>query len=298
MITETMVRPNKQTLEELYLDKRLSCQSIAKLHNCALGTIRNHLLKYGIPIRSRSEAAIGKHCVATNLTPDQLSHLYRDEGYSQQDIAHQVSAHEDTIRSRMKEWGIPVRPKTAPRTERHSAKRSATITRKNLKTLEQIKDLPQRKFEVTPDYIVGLTDSEGSFSIYIDFRWNPPIPQCEFSVSNTHELTLHMVKDFLGFGFVYPDGHRRDGYTRKACYNYCVHGIRKQVELAKFFLEHPLSIKQSAFKAWLRVLTLIAENKHVTDEGLREIIYLKETMNRRPLNAYFRKHNQSCKIST
>ncbi|GAI88553.1 unnamed protein product [marine sediment metagenome] len=45
----------------------------------------------------------------------------------------------------MKEWGIPVRPKTTPRTERHSAKRTATITQKNLKTLEQIKDLPQRE---------------------------------------------------------------------------------------------------------------------------------------------------------
>lgn len=276
MITEATI--SSQTLDDEYLKQRLSCQSIAKLHNCALGTIRNHLFKYGIPIRSRSEAAIGKYCVATKLTPDQLLHLYWDEGYSQQDIAYQVGVHEDTIRSRMKEWGIPVRPKATPRTERHSAKRTATITQKNLKKLEQIKDLPQRGFGLTPDYIVGLADGEGSFSIYIDFRWNPPIPQCEFSISNTHKLTLHMVKDFFGFGSVCPGGHTR----RNVCYNYRVQGIRKQVELAKFFLEHPLSIKQSAFKAWLRVLTLIAENKHVTEEGLREIIFLKENMNRRP----------------
>ncbi|GAI37703.1 unnamed protein product, partial [marine sediment metagenome] len=262
----TEARVSKETLEDEYLKQRLSLQAMAKVRHCSYRTIRRHLTNCCIPVRTISEASQGKHLIISELTPEELSSFYYEKGYSQIDIAEQFGVHEDTIRSRMKEYGIITRPKSAPRTRKHIEKRTATITARKLKVLEQIKGLSQRDFELTPDYIVGLTDGEGCFSIYIDFRWNPPVPQCEFNISNKNRQTLHMIKGFFGFGSVCPSGNR----ARTTCYQYTVGGITKQIALAKFFLEHPLSIRKQAFRAWLRVLNLIAENKHITEEGLRE----------------------------
>lgn len=278
-ISEATVRPDKQILQELYLDKRLSCHEIAEVYGVNYSVVRNLACKYGISLRSRSEAMIGHHRVGLNLTPDLLSDLYWKEGLSQEDIADKFGVGRDVIFQRMREWDIPRRPSgTLITNQRQKAKRRIAQAQRKLKIFLAMDFPPEKQFNLTPDYIVGLTDGEGCFSIYIDFDATPPVPCCDFSLSNTFREVVYQLKSYFGFGNVCPGAKR---IRCKPIYTYYIHNFKDQLKLAKFFLEYPLSIKQSTFKAWFRTLTLIAEHKHVTEEGLREIIFLKENMNRR-----------------
>jgi len=55
MKTKKLYR-NKEWLEGKYIEKQLSTYQIGKLYNCSYATIRNWLIKFNIPIRSKNEA--------------------------------------------------------------------------------------------------------------------------------------------------------------------------------------------------------------------------------------------------
>lgn len=44
-------------LKELYSDRKLTCDGIAKAKGCCEGTVRHHLKRLGIPRRRYSEGA-------------------------------------------------------------------------------------------------------------------------------------------------------------------------------------------------------------------------------------------------
>ena len=47
---------NKEELYDLYVNKLLTSEEVAKVYNCSSKTIRNWLKRYNIPIRQNSEA--------------------------------------------------------------------------------------------------------------------------------------------------------------------------------------------------------------------------------------------------
>jgi len=204
-----------------------------------------------------------------------LAYDYWRLGLTQAEIAEKYGVDRTTVLRLMKKWNIPARKPH----EYTLQQRINIITKRKAQTrklLDEVLATESREFRLTPDYIVGLVDGEGSFSICLDFRFSPPSAYCDFSVSNSAREILIAIKDFFGFGLV-AVGHSRKG--RRTVYSYSVNAIRQQLKLAKFFIEHPLSIKAHAFRCWFRALQLIARNEHRTEQGFREIIWLKENIN-------------------
>jgi len=72
------------TLQTLYLEQRLSQKAIAEIYGCSPGTVRNELLRKGIPLRSPAEVAKSQRIT---LPKAQLEKLYLHQQMSGPEIA-------------------------------------------------------------------------------------------------------------------------------------------------------------------------------------------------------------------
>lgn len=139
--------------------------------------------------------------------------------------------------------------------------------------------------KLSADYIVGLTDGEGSFTVYL----NPPNKkhssvnyrvQCRYYIKmREDELPLlEKVKDFWGCGKIYFQKeyreNQRDNY-RFEIFNY---NLLKNV-VVPFFKEHKLEGKRiKDFCLFCQILDLAIKKAHQTKEGLKKIKKLKGQM--------------------
>lgn len=88
---------DKQTLEDLYLNQKLSTRAIAKKFNCSATPINRFLRKYNIPIR---------HPKRLDITKEELFDLYHNKGMSLLDIAKLKNAAFQSIHDLMVKWDI------------------------------------------------------------------------------------------------------------------------------------------------------------------------------------------------
>lgn len=139
--------------------------------------------------------------------------------------------------------------------------------------------------KLSADYIVGLTDGEGSFSVFL----NPPNKrhgsvnyrvQCRYYIKmREDELPLlEKVMDFWGCGKIYFQReyrkNQRDNY-RFEIFNY---DVLKRV-VVPFFERYPLQSKRIRdFRLFCRILDLAMEKAHQTPRGIQEIKKLKKQM--------------------
>lgn len=264
---------DKDTLEELYSNKQYSSTAIARLTGVTPSRIRQLTREYNIPSHGHHFRSLS--CRANkNLTKGALTFDYWECGLSQKAIAKKYAVDPTTVFWLMKRWDIPARKAT----ESTLKQRIDIITARKAKSTalaEEVLQTERRIFELTPDYIVGFTDGEGSFSIGLDFRLNPPSAYCDCSIGNTNREIVEAIKQFFGFGSTSISYKR----GRKTFYTYSVNGVRQQLRLAQFFLKHPLSVKAHTFSCWLQALQLIAKNEHRTEQGFRQIVLLKEAIN-------------------
>ncbi|MFQ5855076.1 MAG: hypothetical protein ACE5LU_05470 [Anaerolineae bacterium] len=72
-------------LRALYLDQQLSLAAIAEIHGCSPGTVRNELIRKGIPLRSPIEAAESQRI---KLSKSHLEELYLHQQMSGPEIAY------------------------------------------------------------------------------------------------------------------------------------------------------------------------------------------------------------------
>jgi hypothetical protein len=139
--------------------------------------------------------------------------------------------------------------------------------------------------KLSADYIVGLTDGEGSFTVYL----NPPSKkyhsvnyriQCRYYIKmREDELPLlEKVKNFWECGKIYFQKeyreNQRDNY-RFEIFNY---DLLKNV-VVPFFKEHKLEGKRiKDFELFCKILNLAIHKAHFTKEGFEKIKKLKEQM--------------------
>lgn len=138
---------------------------------------------------------------------------------------------------------------------------------------------------LSADYIVGLTDGEGSFTVYlcppkkahgsINYR-----VQCRYYIKmREDELPLlKKVNKFWGSGKIYFQKeyreNQRDNY-RFEIFNY---ELLKNI-VVPFFKEHKLEGKRiKDFKLFCKILDLAIKKTHHTKNGLKKIKKLKEQM--------------------
>lgn len=96
-----LLRIPKNRLEYLYIKKRLSTESIAKIFHCNHVTILNYLNRYGIPRRSK----LGNRKPIT-IPKEVLMDLYHNKKFTQKQIAEKFDHSRFGIQRLMKIYGI------------------------------------------------------------------------------------------------------------------------------------------------------------------------------------------------
>ena len=141
--------------------------------------------------------------------------------------------------------------------------------------------------KITPDYIVGLVDGEGSFTVYVKnpdaekqvIRRTRAEPRFFLKLIEKDKEILDELKKFFGCGNVYFQKDTRANHQH--CYRYEVTN-RESLEkvIIPFFKRNALRLrsKKSDFETFCQIFEMIRKKDHLTDAGLRRIYARKQTM--------------------
>ena len=137
------------------------------------------------------------------------------------------------------------------------------------------------------DYIVGLVDGEGSFTVYIKNpkqykkveRRAKAEPRFYIKLIEKDKKVLYGLKKFFGCGNVYFQKDTRTNHQN--CYRYEV-ASRKDLEkiIIPFFQRYPLRFysKQKDFHLFCKLMDKIKKGDHLTDLGLMKMFKIKQKM--------------------
>lgn len=137
------------------------------------------------------------------------------------------------------------------------------------------------------DYVTGLVDGEGSFTVYIrnlDLKKNvkrrvKAEPRFYLKLNEKDKSILYELKKFFGCGNVYFQIDKRKNHQN--CYRYEV-ANRSDLEkiVIPFFKKHllRLSSKIKDFRIFCKVIEKIRKGEHLTKSGLRKLYKLKQKM--------------------
>jgi hypothetical protein len=131
---------------------------------------------------------------------------------------------------------------------------------------------------IDPNYITGFVDGEGSFSISIsprnfkDVKWEVR-PSFSISQHKRNRGILFKIKDYFGCGIVRPN--RKDN-----TYKYEVRSLQDLKNIIiPHFKKYPLqTTKRIDFEIFSQVIQIMEEGKHLTKDGLKEIIELLQKL--------------------
>jgi hypothetical protein len=131
---------------------------------------------------------------------------------------------------------------------------------------------------IDPNYITGFVDGEGNFSISIsprnfkDVKWEIR-PSFSISQRKRDRGILFKIKDYFGCGIVRPN--RKDN-----TYKYEVKSLQDLKNIIiPHFKKYPLqTTKRIDFEIFSQVIQIMEEGKHLTKDGLKEIIELLQKL--------------------
>ncbi|MBI5401458.1 LAGLIDADG family homing endonuclease [Candidatus Wolfebacteria bacterium] len=138
------------------------------------------------------------------------------------------------------------------------------------------------------DYITGLVDGEGSFTVYVKnpeenkssvARRVKAEPRFYIKLIEKDKNILYELKKYFGCGNVYFQKDTRQNHQN--CYRYEV-ANRKDLEniIIPFFKSNRLKFpsKQKDFKIFCDLMAMIKLGKHLTESGLEKMYKLKQAM--------------------
>ncbi|KKS01402.1 MAG: LAGLIDADG homing endonuclease [Candidatus Yanofskybacteria bacterium GW2011_GWA2_41_22] len=140
---------------------------------------------------------------------------------------------------------------------------------------------------LTPDYIIGLTDGEGSFTVYLRNPENPikkkrrvyAEPRFYIKLIEKDKDILYRLKKFFGCGSVYFQRDVRPNHQN--CYRYEVYNRNDLKKIIiPFFKKYHLKFnsKKNDFKIFCDLFERICKNEHLNTEGLKFLCNLKAKM--------------------
>jgi hypothetical protein len=134
---------------------------------------------------------------------------------------------------------------------------------------------------ISDDYLTGFVEGEGMFYIGI-------VPSKEtktgwqviyfFKVSQNPigERILNILKDRLACGYI--KSNSKTDFTDKSL-AYVVRDFPSIINKVIPFFEGKLVIKKDAFEKFKEVMILVSNKKHLTYEGIKEILDIAYSMN-------------------
>lgn len=127
--------------------------------------------------------------------------------------------------------------------------------------------------KIDNNFICGLIDADGNFYIRISIINNRISIQSNFNMvayNCASNLALFMlIKETLGVGRIYIDSRN---YLR-----FVVNSLDENIKIMKFINEHKLfTNKQIYFQLQSKILHLMIEKEHLTEEGILKILYYKK----------------------
>jgi len=142
---------------------------------------------------------------------------------------------------------------------------------------------------ISPDYVIGLVDGEGSFTVYVR---NPlkvsPVPllrrvhiEPKFYVKliEKDKRILYQLKDFFGCGSVYFQKDTRPNHQN--CYRYEVYSRNDlRSVIIPFFRKNILKFpsKKKDFDIFCKMFLMIDGGEHLKESGLKKLYFLKQHM--------------------
>ncbi|HEY4515179.1 MAG TPA: LAGLIDADG family homing endonuclease [Candidatus Paceibacterota bacterium] len=141
--------------------------------------------------------------------------------------------------------------------------------------------------KLTPEYIVGLVDGEGSFTIHVRdpksfkkvIRRVKVEPRFYLKLIEKDKEILYELKSYFKCGNVYYQPDKRPNHQN--CYRYEVVSRANLIDvIIPFFNKNKLRLKskQTDFALFKRMMKLIMKKAHFTDFGLKNLYELKQQM--------------------
>ena len=140
---------------------------------------------------------------------------------------------------------------------------------------------------LNPNYVIGLVDGEGSFTIYVRNPDKKTIvkrrvkvePRFYIKLVERDKKILKKLKRFFKCGNVYFQRDKRRNHQN--CYRYEV-ANRGDLEniIIPFFREYRLKLESKIkdFEIFCKIMKKIRKGKHLSKKGLRQIYQLKRRM--------------------
>lgn len=141
--------------------------------------------------------------------------------------------------------------------------------------------------KLDPNYVVGLVDGEGSFTVYVKNpdsikkvkRRTKVEPRFYMKFIGKDKDILNKLKEFFNCGSVYFQKDKRKNH--QDCYRYEV-ANRNDLEkiIIPFFKTNSLKLrsKKSDFEIFCKIFKLIQKKEHLRESGLRKIYKMKQKM--------------------
>lgn len=149
----------------------------------------------------------------------------------------------------------------------------------------------QRSYErtelgkLTPDYVAGFVDGEGSFSIVIAKHKQKRLgldARLIFGIELRDDdlEILQKIQNTLGCGRIYHLSYQRYGWYPHAMYKVSSI-IEIRDKLIPFFKKHPLKAKKRfAFELFVQASLVFANKDHLTKEGINKLYEIRKKMNK------------------
>ena len=131
---------------------------------------------------------------------------------------------------------------------------------------------------MNPLWVTGFADGEASFSVAIRKNkkyttgWN--VELCfQFCLHQKDAALLEQIQNYFGVGNIYKHGSKSIQYR--------VQSIKDLAVIINHFDKYPLiTQKQSDYLLFKMVFKLIQNKEHLTQEGLRNIVSIKASLNK------------------
>lgn len=147
---------------------------------------------------------------------------------------------------------------------------------------------------ITTEYIRGLVDGEGSFTVFVRDphsvqerkRRATVEPRFIVKLQETDLPILEELQKHFGCGKIYRQPDKRPNH--QTCFRYEVHNRTELVDvIIPFFKEYPPQApsKKKDFVLFVTIVEMLARKAHATSNGLEEIWNLKRRMHRGSLDA-------------